>query len=137
MYDADGIRFLLGNALDNGARDLPRNAAKPARALIGDPRNDENSIVSQFQALMLRFHNRVADDNPGHDFPALQKTVRWHYQWLVVHDFLPRIISKSVLDALKTGGKYDQKKLERMSPCIAGESANSFAMIFLVRMNQE
>jgi hypothetical protein len=30
----------------------------------------------------------------------------------MVHDFLPRLISKSVLDALKTHGRYDQKKLK-------------------------
>jgi hypothetical protein len=112
MYDSSGVKFLLGDELDNGAPDLPRNSADPARALIGDPRNDENSIVSQFQALMLRFHNRVVDDNAGLDFPSLQKIVRWHYQWVVVNDFLPRIISSEVLDALKTSGKYDQNKLK-------------------------
>jgi Animal haem peroxidase len=112
LYDNGGPKFLLGSPLANGAPDLPRNNANPARALIGDPRNDENSIVSQFQALMLRFHNRVADENPGLDLPALQQKVRWHYQWVVIHDFLPKIIKACVLDALKTDRKYDQKKLE-------------------------
>src|SRR3984885_8277238 len=88
MYDSDGLKFLLGTQLDNGAPDLARNDADPKRALIGDPRNDENSIVSQFQALMLRFHNRVVKDNAALDFPSLQKIVRWHYQWVIVHDFL-------------------------------------------------
>jgi hypothetical protein len=112
LYDNGGPKFLLGGPLDSGAPDLPRNSANPARALIGDPRNDENTIVSQFQALMLRFHNRVVDDNPGLDLPALQQIVRWHYQWVVIHDFLPKIIKASVLAALTTDGKYDQKKLE-------------------------
>jgi hypothetical protein len=112
MYDSNGTKFLLGAKLDNGAQDLQRNNADPARALIGDPRNDENSIVSQFQALMLRLHNRVVDDNPTLDFPSVQKIVRWHYQWVVIHDFLPRIISSEVLDSLKTCGKYDQTKLK-------------------------
>jgi len=115
LYNNGGPKFLLGNSLDNGTPDLPRNNATPARALIGDPRNDENSIVSQFQALMLRFHNRVVDDNPGLDLPALQQIVRWHYQWVVIHDFLPKIVNASVLKALQTDGedgKYDQKKLE-------------------------
>jgi hypothetical protein len=112
IYDNDGMKFLLGDKLDNGAPDLPRNNANPARALIGDPRNDENSIVSQFQALMLRFHNRVVDDNPKLDFSSLQKIVRWHYQWVVVNDFLPRIITPHVLNALKSGAKYDQEKLK-------------------------
>jgi len=112
MYDSGGPKFLLGDALANGAPDLARNNANPRRALIGDPRNDENSIVSQFQCLMLRFHNRVVDDNKTLAFPELQKVVRWHYQWVVLHDFLPKIVSKSVLDALKTDGKYDKAKLK-------------------------
>jgi hypothetical protein len=112
MYDSGGPKFLLGDALDNGARDLPRNSANPRRALIGDPRNDENSIVSQLQGLMLRFHNRVVDDNSLLEFPALQRIVRWHYQWVVIHDFLPKIVSAPVLDSLKTNGKYDKSKLK-------------------------
>ena len=111
LYD-NGPKFLLGDLLDNGAPDLPRNNAAVRRALIGDPRNDENSIVSQLQCLMLRFHNRVVDDNPGVDFPGLQKIVRFHYQWVVLHDFLSRIVSVSVLDKLKSNGNYDRKKLE-------------------------
>lgn len=49
LYDGNGA-FLLGSDLTGGnagAKDLLRNGAMPARALIGDPRNDENSIVSQ------------------------------------------------------------------------------------------
>ena len=42
----------------------------PRRALIGDKRNDENSIVSQLQATFLRFHNRVLDTVAGGDFAA-------------------------------------------------------------------
>jgi hypothetical protein len=117
MYDNNGTKFLLGAQLDkvelnSNPRDLQRNNQDPARALIGDPRNDENSIVSQFQALMLRFHNHLVEDKPGLSFPSLQQIVRWHYQWVIVHDFLPRLISKDVLDALKTHGHYDQKKLK-------------------------
>ena len=111
LYD-NGPKFLLGDLLDNGAPDLSRNNAAIRRALIGDPRNDENSIVSQLQALMLRFHNRVVDENSGLAFEAYQKIVRFHYQWVVLHDFLPRIISAAVLDKLKTDGKYDRCKLQ-------------------------
>src|SRR5207253_234464 len=71
------------------ASDLPRFKG---RALIGDPRNDENSIVSQFQALMLRFHNRMVDDNDSLSFEEVQQRVRFHYQYVVLNDFLPRIV---------------------------------------------
>jgi hypothetical protein len=112
MYENGGPKFLLGDLLDNGAPDLPRNGASPRRALIGDPRNDENSIVSQFQGLMLRFHNRVADENPALDLAGLQRIVRWHYQWVVVHDFLPKIVAAPVLEGLKKDGKYGKEGLK-------------------------
>jgi hypothetical protein len=111
LYDNNN-KFLLGAEIGNGAFDLPRNSATPARALIGDPRNDENSIVSQFQGLMLRFHNRVVDSHLELDFFELQRIVRWHYQWVIVNDFLSQIISAKVLENLKTNGKFDQNKLK-------------------------
>ena len=115
LYDGTGLQFELGKALKNGAHDLPRNGGARARALIGDPRNDENSIISQLQGLMLQFHNRVAADHPhlNHpsDFHELQRIVRWHYQWVIAYDFLPRIISEDVLKSLKTDARYDQSKI--------------------------
>jgi hypothetical protein len=106
--------FLLGDPIQGGdpiATDLPRNTASPRRALIGDPRNDENTIVSQLHGLFLRFHNRALADNPSLSFPDIQKLVRFHYQFVVINDFLPRIVHSSVLSALKSGGKYDRGKL--------------------------
>jgi|HubBroStandDraft_6_1064221.scaffolds.fasta_scaffold21558_2 hypothetical protein len=114
MYDGSDA-FLLGSPITGGdpkATDLPRNSAKPARALIGDPRNDENSIVSQLQGLFHRFHNRTLADNTGQPFERIQKLVRFHYQYVVLNDFLPRIVHSSVINDLKTDGMYDQKKLK-------------------------
>ena len=68
----------------------------------------KTAIVSQLQGLFLRFHNRMVDDNPQLDFPGIQKLVRFHYQWMVLNDFLPHIVHSSVLAALKTDGRYDQ-----------------------------
>jgi hypothetical protein len=115
MYQPDGKSFLLGKTLTGSkfqVTDLPRNSATPARALIGDPRNDENTIVSQLQGLFHRFHNRSVQDNPTLSFEHIQKLVRFHYQYMLLHDFLPRIIHSEVLDALKTNGQYDEKKLK-------------------------
>lgn len=115
-YMYQGKAFLLGTSVrgsaDQRARDLPRNSADPARALIGDPRNDENSLVSQLHGLFLRFHNRTLAENPNLSFEALQQRVRFHYQYVVLHDFLPRIVHRSVLDELKTDGKYDAGRLK-------------------------
>src|ERR1700692_1653475 len=115
MYNGNN-GFLLGGELtgaDTNATDLPRNSANPARALIGDPRNDENSIVSQLQGLFLRFHNRTLADNPKLEFADVQKLVRFHYQYVVLNDFLPRIVHSSVLNQLKSAsGHYDERKIK-------------------------
>lgn len=105
LYEADGLhmqlgRQLTGNPGDPNARDLPRHTSLgggAARALIGDPRNDENVIVAQLQATMLRFHNRMADENPGASFEEVQRIVRWHYQYVVLHDFLPTIVGDDMV----------------------------------------
>src|SRR5437879_912539 len=105
MYDGDGS-FLLGDPIqggDPGAKDLSRNNANPRRALIGDPRNDENSIVSQLQGLFLRFHNRTLSDNPGLAFGDIQKLVRFHYQYVILNDFLPRLATPHIRRHAKTG----------------------------------
>lgn len=104
MYKDDARTFVLGNELsgapevNKNARDLQRNGQHPARALIGDPRNDENVIVAQLQGLWHRFHNRLATENPSWAFPQVQQQVRFHYQWILLHDFLPAVITKEVLD---------------------------------------
>jgi hypothetical protein len=115
MYNPDKT-FLLGDPLtggtDPGAQDLPRNGANPRRALIGDPRNDENSLVSQLQGLFLRFHNRTTAENPTLAFNAVQKLVRFHYQYVVLNDFLPRIVHSTVLNQLKDDGHYAAHRLK-------------------------
>jgi hypothetical protein len=113
LYEPDGVRMQLGEAIggnpaDPGARDLPRNVPDPgmaARALVGDPRNDENRIVAQLHATMLRFHNRVADvlrrrGAAAPDFQEVAQAVRWHYQWVVLHDFVPTIVGDDMLRAV-------------------------------------
>lgn len=96
-------RDLTGAAANPGAKDLPRSQlADPLarRAIIGDPRNDENVIVSQLQGLFHRFHNRVASDHPDWSFEDVQRHVRFHYQWIVLNDFLPTLVAESVLDGV-------------------------------------
>ena len=114
LYNSDNS-FLRGNPLTLGdpeATDLPRNEAPVRRALIGDPRNDENVIVSQLQGLFHRFHNRTLKDHPKTKFEDIQQLVRFHYQYVILNDFLPRIVHSSVIADLKTNGKYDKSKLK-------------------------
>jgi Animal haem peroxidase len=100
LYEKDGVRLLpgepmAGNPFDPGAVQLPRGPN--GRALIGDPRNDENRIVAQLHAIFLRFHNRVVEQLGGPrnvSFSQARRQVQWHYQWIVVRDFLPTILQE-------------------------------------------
>jgi hypothetical protein len=94
--------------------DVPRNSQMTA--LIGDPRNDENLIVSQFHRALLGFHNGVVEDvkaelGPGYTageiFAEAQRVVRWHYQWLVIHEFLVQTAGGDLVDdVLENGAKH-------------------------------
>ena len=75
--------------------DVPRMPGTNT-AVIGDPRNDENLIIVQFQHAMIRFHNAVVDmllaaAFAGDIFAEAKRIVTHHYQWAVVHDFLHRV----------------------------------------------
>jgi hypothetical protein len=114
LYQSDGKTMLLGRKLtgsdfDQNVRDLARNepaesdTVKDKRAIIGDPRNDENVIVSQLQGMFIRFHNRLVALMPEKTFKQIQQEVRWHYQWVILHDFLPTIIGKETLLTILPG----------------------------------
>lgn len=95
--------------------DLPRDANNTA--LLGDARNDENVVISQLHLAMLRFHNAVidrlratptlADASPERLFQMAQRQVRWHYQWIVLNEFLPLTIGQElVTDILRNGTRF-------------------------------
>ena len=109
MYRGDKLRVgrpLTENGKPSHSRDVPRfvdseDPTAPRRALIGDKRNDENVIVSQLQSTFLQLHNRLSDDPRLGDkprFEEVQRIVRWHYQYVVVNDFLVRICGEDIVN---------------------------------------
>jgi hypothetical protein len=113
LYNRNDPDKLLTARNEANEPDLPRN--RQEIALIGDPRNDENILISQMQVAFVHFHNAIVDflrakqENfdkhklPGEKlFDTARRLVRWHYQWIVVHDFLPRVSGNDVLAALLT-----------------------------------
>ncbi|MFM7334579.1 MAG: peroxidase family protein [Tabrizicola sp.] len=72
------------------------------RAILGDFRNDENLLIAQLQVAFLRFHNKLADLVPT--FDEARKLTRYHYQWLVAHEYLPSLCDRSVVDELIATG---------------------------------
>lgn len=109
-----GIKLLTGADLPNPtpleAADLMRSVH--GRAIIGDPRNDENRVVSQLQLAMINFHNHIVDslsvDYSGAElYEHSREYTTWHYQWVVVHDYLVKICGGAVVnDILGSGCKF-------------------------------
>lgn len=109
-------RFRLGevrNATRAGELELDLPRLEDGTALIADPRNDENLLVSQLTVAFLRLHNRFAAEQPEKDWrdrhKAAKQLLRWHYQWVVLNDYLPRIVGKQLVEDLLNGHRrlYD------------------------------
>ncbi len=99
-------KLRIGKDTGGGENDLPRT--DDFIALVGDPRNDENLIIAQLHLAFLKFHNRVVDElgGPGPGiFEEAQRTVRWHYQWILVHEFLPHIVGQAMVDSVFQEGR--------------------------------
>ncbi len=142
LYDpADPAKFKV----EHGGlfEDLPRVA--DGRAIIADPRNDENLMIAGLQVAFLLFHNRVVDKlrDDGEDrrlaaaqltdgtftlpereeddrrravFREARRLVTWHYHWIIVHDFLPKIIGASLVnDILSRGRRFYTPQAGRQS----------------------
>ncbi len=123
--------------------DLPRTS--DGTAIIADPRNDENLMIAGLQAAFLLLHNRIVDRlrEDGEDrrlsterldegilpFPdgedderrrsvffEARRLVTWHYQWIIVHEFLPAIIGAPLVnDILSRGPRFYTPRPGRQS----------------------
>ena len=71
------------------------------------------------QGVFLRLHNRAVDevaktvknDKRVDVFKTTQQMVRDHYQYVVMNDFIAKIVSDNVLKTLKTSDRWDASKL--------------------------
>lgn len=105
LYDRDDpAKLLIGTNERGEALDVPRNVQ--GLALIGDPRNDSHLFISQLQLALLRMHNAVVDILCDQRVPEVHllasaiRTMRWHYQWTLLHEYLPLLVGDSLTAAV-------------------------------------
>ena len=98
LYDKDDpVKLLLGE----GGHDVPRN--HQGIALLGDQRNDVHLFVSQMQVAFIRTHNRIVDRlradgvDEGDVFEEARRTATWHYQWVILTEFLPLLVGHELV----------------------------------------
>ena len=113
--DGVGLRFRFGQDL-SGSIDHLRDGFT-GRALIGDPRNDENGLVGQVHRAFQQMHNKKIDEilerdnidemtlTPGSPawwdvFNEARNFTTAYYQGIVMNDYLPRITGRSLFAAL-------------------------------------
>jgi Animal haem peroxidase len=116
FYGPQGLKLLMGKTERVGGGtlaahqgfDLPRDDSQQL-AVIPDKRNDENLAVAQTHLAFIRFHNRVitelASVPAATRFAQARRLVTQHYQWMVRHDYLPRICDAAVVDDVFTHGR--------------------------------
>jgi hypothetical protein len=113
----DGDRLRLGKLTESGDaiqgrdkdNDVPRQemilgTKNDRSALIGDPRNDNNLIISQLHVAFLRAHNALVAR--GKSFAEAQRLLRQHYQWIVINDFLKEIADEKIVNDVLTRPKH-------------------------------
>jgi hypothetical protein len=109
LYQRDDPAKLLIGTNDLGEQaDLPRNGE--GIALIAEPRNDGHLFLSQLHLTMLRVHNAFVDRfrADGIDerllFEAAADATRWHYQWVILNDFLPAAAGAELVNEVLADG---------------------------------
>jgi hypothetical protein len=101
LYDYDDPAKLL---LAPDGFDVPRN--QQGIALVGDPRDDVHLFMNQMHVGFIRLHNRLVDrlredDMPEADlFEEARRAATWHYQWVILREFLPTLIGDELTDQL-------------------------------------
>ena len=106
--------------VENGGlfEDLPRNGST---AIIADPRNDENLMIAGLHTAFLLFHNKAVDliaknevklvatrnrkEEPDEVFRRACRLTTWHYQWMILHEFLPIFVGQKMVDNILAGGR--------------------------------
>jgi hypothetical protein len=91
--------------------DVPRNAE--GIAIIGDPRNDVHTLMAQMHLAMLKAHNTFVDEARGRGVPerdvfaTAARELRWHYQRIVLDEFLPSLVGRPLVDeVLREGPRW-------------------------------
>ncbi len=109
-FDAAG-RFIIGKLPGDQflGSDLPRDCYT-GRALIADPRNDENHLVSQMHTTWLRFHNCLVDhatnNSKAKPFEYAKEITIKAFQFVAITDFLFQVVDPAVYRRCTSTGPH-------------------------------
>jgi hypothetical protein len=123
-------RFSTKFKVESGGlfEDLPRVGS---RASVADPRNDENIVIAGMHAAFLLFHNKLVDlmtrnsirlvstagarNDPEEIFRRARRLTTWHYQWMILNEFLPLFVGQPLVnDILRNGRKFYRSQITQI-----------------------
>jgi len=100
----DPAKLLLGA----DGQDVLRNGE--GTAIIGDPRNDSHVLMSQMHFAFVSAHNQFVDrvrsggTPESNVFERAARELRWHYQTVVLREFLPMLVGAELVQSLLDKG---------------------------------
>jgi len=135
LYSGEHEGFMLFGR-QSSPYDLARSCK--GRALIGDPRNDENIIISQIQGAFISLHNilmshvKEEDDTARDvkdcarmgirsdvwektipprlmDFEQVRRFIRLHYQYVVLNELLPAFVDPKIIASTLENDPFHDK----------------------------
>jgi hypothetical protein len=95
LYAPDHRHLLLAEPNVNGVLDYAR---KPdGNAIIAEPRNDENQIISQIGTAFYRFYNHLVDR--GYGYAKARRLTTDYWQEIILRDLLPAYVGQAQIDS--------------------------------------
>jgi len=125
LFDqSDAAKLLTGP----DGHDVLRNYE--GTAVIGDPRNDSHVFMSQMHLAFVRAHNTFVDlvraeGTPESEvFETAARELRWHYQTVILREFLPLLVGDDlVASLLRDGRRYYRPRGEPFIPLEFADAA--------------
>ena len=97
-------------------------------------------MIAGVHAACLLFHNHAVDlirsQNPSipdnEAYLQARRLTVWHYQWMILHEFLPHIVGQPVIDDVLANGRHFYNPIhdEAFIPGRISESSTDFGTVW-------
>jgi hypothetical protein len=94
LYASDHRHLLIQSPNPNGVLDYARGPE--GMAIINEPRNDENQIISQIGTAFYRFYNRLIDHGAG--YAQARRLTTDYWQEIVLSEILPSFVGRAQIN---------------------------------------
>ena len=111
LYETDGVRLKVGPQGESGRSFDVYVDRKQEKLVLADGRSSENLMIRQMVAVFARLHNAAVEQwrstisDPAELFEQARMQTVWQFQYLVVEDYLKRMLDRRVFEKIFVEGK--------------------------------